>query len=129
MRNHLTPLCIFLFLSINASAQFVTIPDNTFRNYLKSLSYNAVEGNQLDTTDFVIQSYKHIVLEDTSLHNIEGIEYLHGLEELTIRKIDAPLPVLPAQLKRLHIEDKNIDTLFLTAASLEYLYINNAVHY
>lgn len=91
-----------LFLSFFAKAQYVNIPDDTFRQFLKSNYPNCFNvADQMDT----ICSNQITNLEiDSYITNWEGFQYFKNLK--TLRFSHSPsntLPTIPNSLKRLYI--------------------------
>ena len=73
---------IFSF-SLGAKAQYVTIPDANFANYLGTvLSSPAIIGNQLDTTHSQVINLNGIYCDNKNISSLDGIQYFDSLDTL-----------------------------------------------
>lgn len=71
-----------LILSIKVNAQFVTIPDSHFVNWLNTNIPSAMVGNQMDTSNVAITSRTSINISFDTLCNLNGIQYFTSLQIL-----------------------------------------------
>jgi hypothetical protein len=113
MKKHIL-LISFLIASLHSSlAQYVTIPDTTFRNILRYKHPSCFNANkEMDTTcasilmDTILNiSYKHI-------QSLEGIQYFDSLTVLYCEGNQLrSLPLLPVSLKYLDCNSNLLRTL------------------
>ncbi len=108
-----------LILGLNASAQYVTIPDKNFAHYLDTIIPSAMAGNQMDTTNPSVTTLKTINIENKLINNLSGVQYFTSLQRLDFGNGDTSidsnkvvsLPILPATLDTLICGNNMIDTL------------------
>lgn len=81
IQKYLTAICLCITVSI-ASAQYITIPDSNFANYLDSIVPTAMNGNQMDTTNPVLQKITRIYIENMGIDSLYGIQYFDSLQTL-----------------------------------------------
>ncbi len=96
-----------LLLSAKMQAQFVFVPDSNFRDYIKQyIDSNAIVGNQLDTTNTNVLSLTKLTIKFQNINNLEGIQYFHNVDSLSIWSIpNAPIDSMiqfPPNLKYLN---------------------------
>ena len=67
-------LLLIFFLSIEKTqAQYVTIPDTNFVNWLNNNGYSqCLNGNQLDTTCNAVVNATYIYCDYANIYNLEG---------------------------------------------------------
>ena len=103
----------FFFISNQASAQFVTIPDPNFRGYLQQnypTCFNG--GGQMDTTCSLITSILTVNVAYKSIADLDGIQYFDALSDLNCSHNSlTTLPVLPSSLLILDCSYNTITTL------------------
>ncbi len=76
-------LLMLLAFGGKLQAQFVTIPDNTFANWLRTNGYSScLVGNQLDTTCPAVINTTTISCWGVGIDSLEGIQYFDNLDTL-----------------------------------------------
>ncbi|MBL0357210.1 MAG: hypothetical protein IPP72_10145 [Chitinophagaceae bacterium] len=108
MRKYLALTCFILFYSL-AHAQYVTIPDNDFRNFLLSKypgCFNIAQELNTSCTAITTEDSLEFHGIGSSFHypamNIEGIQYFSSLVYLNCSNTKISFsPALPASLKHL----------------------------
>ena len=112
MKNFL-PIVLFVLFSFNASAQYVTIPDTIFRNYLKSqypLCFNS--NKQMNTACSAIVNATTLDVENKNIYNLAGIQYFTSLKSLNCSNNNlVDLPSLPASLTNLYCSTNQLISL------------------
>ncbi|HWB64486.1 MAG TPA: T9SS type A sorting domain-containing protein [Chitinophagales bacterium] len=132
-------------------AQYVTIPDTSFVNWLNNNGfYYCLNGNQLDTTCSYILNVHNLSISYKRINNLDGVQYFKNLDSLKVNAdttlTDIPvlppalqvlecrnnqlsaLPVLPSTLTRLACEFNNLSSLPALPAALQSLTCyNNAI--
>lgn len=107
------------------NAQFVTLADTNFRNYISdNIDPNAIQGNKLDTTNATITSLKtlEIYFFNNLVEDIDGIRYFDSLEVLKINFLYLDdLPTLPPRLKRLDAQANLFNFLPPLPSTLQYM--------
>ena len=118
---------LFLFFAIpRAQAQFVTVPDPVFANWISSKAPGCIIGNQLDTTCVGLLSIKQALLSDSGIYDLSGISYLDSLEGLNCsRNFLTSLPPLPATLEVLFCNSNLLTQLPDLPIGLKYLYCDS----
>jgi uncharacterized repeat protein (TIGR01451 family) len=118
------------FLFVYGKAQYVTIPDTAFANWLQTYYPFCMNGNMLDTACGAVNSESGISLSSPNIVNLYGLRYFYSLlilevnycsslttlDELpsglfTLSAIDSPLdslPALPSGLASLELRNVNI---------------------
>lgn len=81
LQKYLAALSLCIVASI-ASAQYITIPDTNFANYLDSIVPAAMNGNQMDTTNPVLKTITRIDIENMGIDSLYGIQYFTALQML-----------------------------------------------
>ena len=114
-----------LFCFIQTKAQFVTIPDTAFVNYLHSIISAAMNGNQMDTTNTAVTTLTNISAGGLTISNLTGIQYFDALiilycdgNQLT------SLPKLPSTLQYLQCSGNQLTSLPVLPNSLNGLLSN-----
>ncbi len=142
-RNRILLALLFCFFSHYSKAQFVTIPDTNFVNWLNNNGYSScMNGNQMDTTCNLVVNAVNLSCSSSNINDLTGIAYFDSLDTLQcnsnfLTSISSlpdslkvliceyndltSLPVLPSSLKILRCEGNNILTLPSLPSSLEYL--------
>ncbi len=83
MKARLLTLFVLLSITIGAKAQYVTIPDAAFVQWLNLNGYSTcMNGNQMDTTCSYIISATNMDVSSTSISDLEGIQYFDSLQKL-----------------------------------------------
>jgi uncharacterized repeat protein (TIGR01451 family) len=95
MRKLLPLLCFLLLSQLYSAAQYVTIPDTSFRNKLK-ISYPTCfnASDMMDTTCSSILSATNLfVTIDSTILNLDGLQYFKGL--ITLNCYSSKITFLP----------------------------------
>ena len=94
---------LFIIISNLTHAQYVTIPDSNFVNFLTSKYPNCMNGNQMDTTCSTITYASYLDVGNQNISNLEGIKYFDNLInlDLGLNNNIIALGALPPQLKLL----------------------------
>ncbi len=130
MTKFFRTISIFIILSIatnDAKAQFVTIPDLNFANWLNSNNFSiCMNGNQLDTTCSYLLSVKSLYVNNLNILNLTGISFFDSLEFLhcEFNKLFS-FPKLPESLKELHCQDNYLTSLPDLPPNLVFLSVMN----
>lgn len=124
MTNFLKTL--FIILTVGApqvKAQFVTIPDTNFVDWLNVNGYSScLSGNQMDTTCSAIVNTTSINISFTSISDLTGITYFDSLKYLaSMEGVLTFLPTLPSHLKHLDVRGNNISSLPSLPSNLDTL--------
>jgi uncharacterized repeat protein (TIGR01451 family) len=78
--RYYTLIVAMFLLGHNAKAQYVTIPDTTFVNWLASHGYaGCMNGNQLDTTCSAVLNATWMSCNAVSIRDLTGIQYFKNL--------------------------------------------------
>lgn len=90
---------ILLFLALwacRASAQYVTLPDTGFVNWLNNNGYgNCLNGMQLDTTCSAVLNQTYLDISYVKIDSLTGIQYFKNLDSLRCN-VDTSLKYIPA---------------------------------
>lgn len=148
MKKIFTLFVLLLFLK-NIRAQYVTIPDSNFRNYLQMHYASCMSSNLLDTTCYAVKNDTVLNwLNDASyrVKNFYGLQYFINLKKLyfvndsltvlpalpnSLRELDissavqgqlTSLPVLPNSLQVLYCQSQSITSLPTLPNALRELY-------
>ncbi len=114
---------IFLFAWVafnTGKAQYVTIPDTTFVNWLQSNGYSAcMNGNQLDTTCGAVLSATTMNCYAVPVRDLAGIQYFKNLDSLDCSSDSLyNIPALPPLLTFLNCGYNNLINLPLLPTNL-----------
>jgi hypothetical protein len=120
-------LALVLLLSFQLRAQYVTIPDTNFVNWLNNNGYSScINGNQLDTTCGLILNANDVSCWSAGIQDLTGIQYF---KNITILHCDDNqltfLPPLPFNLTDLWCKNNVLDSLPSMPPSLEYFICDN----
>ena len=109
----------FLFCH-HASAQYVTIPDTAFVNWLKGNGYvSCFNGNQLDTTCSTVLSAHGVNCFALPIHDLTGIQYFKNLDTLDCSNDSLYfIPQLPVALIFFNCAINNLNSLPVLPATL-----------
>ncbi|MEP7265270.1 MAG: hypothetical protein ABI772_12265, partial [Bacteroidota bacterium] len=107
-------IVLFLFIADESDAQFVTIPDTNFVNWLNNNGFSScMNGNQMDTTCSQIITAVNLLISNTNIQDLTGIKYFKNLlflycyyNQLTF------LPELPSLLKMLRCNNNQITSVY-----------------
>ncbi len=95
-------LALFLLKMTSSQAQYATIPDPVFADWLTSHYPDIMNGNQMDTTHTQIGFILDLQLVDLGISDLTGIQYLDSLRTLACYTLPVTeLPRLPAGLRYL----------------------------
>ena len=115
MKKTVPLLLLCLLLSFCAKAQYVTLPDTVFANWLQTHGYaSCMNGNSLDTTcaKNIPVFYNEMLCYGLPIRNLTGIQYFeHALYIDCSNDSLYSLPVLPPYLRGLNCGFNHLDTL------------------
>lgn len=103
-----TRLLIFfsLFSFYTSRAQYVTIPDTAFVNWLNINGYSAcMSGNQMDTTCILIVNSYNLTIKKSNAIDLNGLQYFRNIIDLQIDSCNQliHIPNLTAPLTGLRV--------------------------
>lgn len=145
MRKIFTLFVLLLCLKIT-KAQFVTIPDVNFVNWLQANVPSAMSGNQMDTTNVAVTTRTLINVQGQGIPNLTGIRYFDSLKVLNCAQnqitslpvlpntltdlvcaynLLTSLPILPNSITNLGCHDNLITTIPVLPSSLKVIYCNS----
>ena len=77
---------VFLFsINKNAEAQYVTIPDTAFVNWLNVNGYSAcMTGNQMDTTCSDLIGGSPVGISGINIHDLFGLQYFQFIDQVQV---------------------------------------------
>ena len=89
-----------------AKAQWVTIPDANFVNWLNLNFPSCMNGNQMDTTCTDIVNINNVIVNDFLVVDLTGIQYFDSATTLWSLMSNnlANIPALPHALEALYID-------------------------
>ena len=103
---------LIIGLISKTQAQWVTIPDPNFVNYLNIYYPAAMNGNLMDTTSFDIVNEFSLDISNSNLSNIYGVQFFDDLNELICSNNNiTQIPPLPADLQSLDCSFNQITQL------------------
>lgn len=116
-------LFLILLSAITAEAQFVSIPDTNFRNWLQQHFPACMNGNQMDTTCTAITSATTLDISvGLYLTDLDGIQYFDNLKSLNCSGNElTQIQHLPPLLEELDCESNFITTISFLPNSLKSL--------
>ena len=138
--------CAAMGVSKRADAQWVTIPDANFANWISNYIPGSMIGNQLDTTFIDVISLHTMGFGSLGIHDLTGIQYFDSLINLDCgfnlitfipsfpHMLDqlgcdgnqlTSLPPLPSSLTSLYCSENHLTTLPTLPSSLAVLECNN----
>ena len=82
MKKALFSLCLLLAIFTRTNAQYVTIPDTNFVNYLTAHYPSAMVGNMMDTTNVNVVGATSLNISNLGISNIDGVQYFDSLNSL-----------------------------------------------
>jgi uncharacterized repeat protein (TIGR01451 family) len=131
MRKYINPtiklsillLSCILFMNV-AKAQYVTIPDTNFVNWLDTSGYaGCLNGNQLDTTCTAVLNDTIMDCYAVPIRDLTGIQYFKNLQILDCSNDSLYyIPSLPNGIVVLFCQHNNLSSLPPLPDSLETLY-------
>jgi len=113
---------VLLFLSTEIKAQYVTIPDARFVNWLHTYYPSVMSGNQMDTTNSSVITLTSISITSYSISDLTGIQYFDSLTGLdcSFNQLSS-LPKLPNLLTSLYCSNNQLTGLPHLPNALTYL--------
>ncbi len=122
-------ILLFLVLVLKfapAKAQWVTIPDANFVTKLQQLFPSCMNGNQMDTTCAEIVNETILIVQNSNISNLSGIEHFENLQTLWCNNNQlSSLPTLPNSLTFLKCSNNQLNSLPLLPSSLTSLNCGN----
>lgn len=104
---------LFCFCLNISKAQYVTIPDSNFVNYLNTFGYGScLIGNQLDTTCSLILTPTTLNMQSQNIMDLTGIKYFKNLESLYCEdNLLSTLPEFSSKMKFIDCSDNNLTVI------------------
>jgi uncharacterized repeat protein (TIGR01451 family) len=120
---------LILFLPVitqDTQAQWVQVPDSSFRNAISALVPAAINGTMLDTTNVQITGMDSLNVANLGIHDLSGIQYFDSLRVL-ICKLNSlqSLPPLPSTLEVLNAFFNQLTTLPVLPSTLITIDVSN----
>lgn len=111
--SKILPAFIFYFCFLRAGAQYVTIPDTSFVNWLNANGYaSCMSGNMMDTTCGAVVNATTVYCGSKNIFDLDGIQYFDNLSLLSCYDNNlTTLPLLPSTLQQLFCETNYISNL------------------
>ncbi|HNY54145.1 MAG TPA: T9SS type A sorting domain-containing protein [Chitinophagales bacterium] len=109
-----------------ANAQYVTIPDSNFRNFLRT-NYPACmnAGGQLDTTCTSLLAATQLSVRYNTISNLEGVQYFKNITMLNCMDVSLTMiPKFPSSLTVLWASNNLLTTLPALPANMQTLYVD-----
>lgn len=127
LKTSLILFCVAFSLSFSwTNAQFVTINDTAFANWLNSSYPMCMAGNQMDTTCAEIVSEDGVDISFGNVVNLDGIQYFDSLVALRAGNNSiATFPTLPPLLRELNLSFNAFSAVGALPAGLRRLHIDN----
>jgi len=116
-------LALCIYGTGKATAQYVTLPDTNFRNYLQSLYPSCFNSNnKLDTVCAATQPAASINVYNLNITDLTGVQYFKNLDSLDCSSNSlSSLPTLPPSLIYLNCDSNKLSTLPALPVFLAYL--------
>ncbi|MES2619646.1 MAG: T9SS type A sorting domain-containing protein [Bacteroidota bacterium] len=121
-------LLLFIFFTLTAKAQWVSIPDTNFGTWLNTNGYSAcLQGNngvgwQMDTTCPAVVNATYVSCSHTNISDLTGIQYFDSLKNLNCSSNSLnTLPQLPKQLNHLECSFNQLTNLSALPSNLTVL--------
>ncbi len=110
--KNISLLFIICFSFNNAKAQWVTIPDPNFVNYLNLIFPTCMNGNLMDTTCLDIQNASYLDLNSVfPVSDLYGIQFFKNLDSLELSDQNlTTIPPLPNTIKKLDYSHNDLLT-------------------
>ena len=120
-------LIAILFATQKSQAQYVTIPDTNFVNWLNANGYaGCMNGNMMDTTCGAVVNAAYVNCSNSNISDLTGIEYFDSLTYLNCSENQlAVLPTLPSALTKLYCYNNQLSSLISLPNTLAYLYCSD----
>ena len=129
MKKHLLAVFFFIGSWFYGSAQWVSIPDTNFVNYLQGAFPSCINGNLLDTNATLLVNPATIFdCRYHQIHDLTGIRYFKTLLNINCENnLLTFLPLLPDSLIGLYARNNDIAYITAFPEKLEYadFYNNN----
>lgn len=126
MKKVLFLLLVLYSQLFTAKAQYVTIPDANFVTKLTQLFPSCMNGNQMDTTCFMIVNATTVDVANSGIYDLEGVQYFDNLINLYCdSNYLSTLPPLPSNLENLDCSVNQIVNISTFPSNLQYLYANH----
>jgi hypothetical protein len=112
-----------LFFSFSVNAQYVTIPDTAFVNWLSANGFDScLVGSQLDTTCSAVLDSTYIDCSNANIQDLTGIQYFKSVVTLICdtNLLDS-LPALPTLLTYLDFSFNAVSPNSVLPNSITYL--------
>ncbi len=122
-------IIILITCLTSIKAQYVTIPDANFVNWLQTNLPSAMNGNQMDTTSLSVTTRISVSIQNKSINNLSGIQYFDSLRMLDCGNIPynanantlINMPRLPNKLKTLACYNNQLSSLPTLPPTLDTL--------
>lgn len=116
-------LSCLCFFAPQSNAQWVTLPDTNFVNWLNANGYApCLNGNQLDTTCPAVVNASIVDCNNSNIQNMEGIQYFDNLDTLKcFENSIVYLPRVANSVKMLLCYTNLLDSLPALPDSLSYI--------
>ena len=125
MKNILLLSAMFIGLR-TANAQYVSIPDSNFRNYLRTNYPTCMNaGGQLDTTCTSLLAATQLSVRYNTISNLEGVQYFKNITMLNCMDVGlSTIPKFPSSLTVLWASNNLLTTLPALPANMQTLYVD-----
>lgn len=126
MKKKLLAILAGLFTVACLQAQYATIPDSSFVNWLRNNGFSAcMVGNTIDTNCTYVVNAHTLNCYAQPIHDLTGIQYFRNLDSLDCSNDTiSNIPALPAQLKYFNCSYNRLTALPTLPESLISLYCN-----
>ncbi len=117
----------FCFALMSARAQYVTIPDTNFVNWLNANGFSGcMMGNQMDTTCSAVVSVTFLNISNANIQDFTGISYFDSVKVFfCYSNLMTSFPNLPSQLNELYCSNNNLTSLPNLPPQLKVLYCSS----
>lgn len=114
-------------MNFTSKAQnYVTIPDANFVAWLTTNIPSAMNGNQMDTSSIAVKTLPNIVVGNSFIHDLTGLQYFSALTNLDCEDNQlTSLPSLPNSLQSLICYNNQLSSLPVLPDSLQTLFCYN----
>jgi hypothetical protein len=122
-KRYLISLFLCWLIADVCDAQYVTIPDTAFANWLQNNGFSAcMNGNQLDTSCGQVLNADTFAMGAVGIVNLTGIQFFKNLVYLDCSEnLITLLPALPPGLTFLSCWENELDSLPLLPTNLKFL--------
>ncbi len=121
-------LLLIIFSVTLCKAQWVTIPDANFRNWLNAHGYaSCMNGTLMDTTCSSIVNAASVDCNFQNISDLTGIQYFNSLTYLncSYNLLDDPFPILSNSLQTLHCEGNLFHSIYYLPPFIHYLFCSS----